>query len=186
MERPVSIKVKYTVDDPVRVVKFVRNQSFIYRYDAVLTASIVFVLFTVIIISMADDLVELNILGLVVFSSIPAILVGLVVHFLHRILFPLLARRRVKKYFDSSPIINDETLVEFSNEGIKTTGNLSSSFVKWGAITKVVESETDLMFYTGNESLPWYIPKTALVSDRALNSVKSCLRQNLVEKAKLL
>ena len=134
MEQPVSLKLKYTVDDPIRVARFVQRQSFIFRHDAILVAGIVFLAFALIIILMADNLAEINILGLVAFSAVPAIILGLSVYLLHRFFNPWLAKRRVTKYFESSPIMNDEKQIEFSNEGIRLTGNLSSSFVKWEAI----------------------------------------------------
>jgi len=186
MDQPISLKIKYTIDDPIRVARFVKNQSFIYRHDAILTTVLVFLFFAFLVFSISNSLSEINILGLVVFSVIPAIIVGTTVYLLHGPVGLWLAKRRVTKFFESSPLINDEKTIEFSQDGIKNTGNLSSSFIKWEAITKAIESDTDLMFYTGNEKFGWYIPKNAFKCDKDLSSIRILLRQTLNENAQLL
>lgn len=186
MEKPISVKVKFCIEDPIRVARFHQNQSFIFRYDAALTGSIVFLGFAVAIVGMANDLHEINVLGLALFSAIPATIAALAVCVLRGLISPWLARRRVTKYFKSSPLMNDESVIEFSERGIKSTGNLSSSFVKWEAVVKAVESKTDLMFYTSASFPGLYIAKNAFNSDADLDSVKALLRQTLDEKALLL
>jgi hypothetical protein len=186
MDQPISLKIKYTIDDPIRVARFVKNQSFIYRHDAILTTVLVFLFFAFLVFALSNSLSEINVLGLIVFSIIPAIVVGVTVYLMHGPVGLWLAKRRVTKYFESSPMVNDEKTIEFSSDGIKSTGNLSSSFMKWEAITRAIESETDLMFYTGNEKFGWYIPKNAFDSDKDIISVKTLLRQNLSENARLL
>jgi hypothetical protein len=179
MNLPISVRVKYTLDGPLRVAKFVQNERFVYRHDVILTAGIVFFGFALLIAWMANDLPQLNILGVLLFSAIPAFVVGLCVYLMHGPLGSWLAKRRAKKHFKSSPIMNDDLLFEFSNEGIRSSGNLSSSFLKWEAFTKVVESETDLMFYTANERYLSYVPKRAFGSNDDLHSVKKFLHETL-------
>ncbi len=94
--------------------------------------------------------------------------------------------RRVTRYFASSPLMNDEKLVEFSSEGIKTSGDLSSTFLKWAAITRAVESEMDLIVHTGNEKFGWFIPKTAFETNDDLIMARNILRKELNEKVRLL
>lgn len=185
MEKPVSVKVKYIVDDTIRVVRFHQNQSFIFRYDAAITGSFIFLAFAIAIVVMANDFDEINVLSLIIFSAIPAVAVTISVYLLHKLLYPWFAKRRVTKYFKSSPIMNDEILVEFLDEGIKSTGKLSSSLVTWGAIVKAVESNTDLIFYTGPAWPGLHIAKKAFDSDEDLDSVKVLLHQTLNEKAVL-
>ena len=182
---PISVKIQFSVDDAMRVVRFHQNQNFIFRYDVVITGSIVFLAFAIAIIALANDLNEINILGLILFSAIPAITVSVIVYFLHKILYPWLGKRRATKYFKSSPIMHDEILVEFLDEGIRSTGGLSSSLVLWGAFVKVVESQTDFMFYTGTGWPGLYIAKKAFNSDKEIDSVKVLLEQRLKEKAVL-
>jgi hypothetical protein len=183
---PVSVKVQHSIENTIRVARSHQNQSFIFRYDAVLTAVIVFLAFVIAIISMANDRSELNLIALFVFSAVPAVLVGLAAYGLRGILGEWLAKRRVANYFRSSPIMNEESIVEFSQVGIKTTGNLSSSFVKWEGITRAVESKTDLMFYTGTTFPGLYIPKNSFKYVADLDAVKNLLRLTLGERASLL
>lgn len=185
MKKPVSVKLKFSIDDIIRVVHFHQNQSFIFRYDVAITGSMVFLAFATAIVVMANDFNEINVLSSIIFSAIPAIAVAISVYFLHKLLYPWLAKRRVTKYFKSSPIMHDEILVEFLDEGIKSTGKLSSSLVAWGAIVKAVESKTDLIFYTGPAWPGLHIAKKAFDSDEDLDSVKVLLQQTLNEKAVL-
>lgn len=183
MEKVVSVKIKYSVDDTIRVVRFHQNQSFIFHYDVAITGSIVFLAFVIGIVVMANDFNEINVLSSIIFSAIPATAVAISVYLLHKFLFPWLAKRRVTKYFKSSPIMHDEILVEFFDEGIKSTGKLSSSLVAWGAIVKAVESKTDLIFYTGPGWPGLHVAKKAFDSDEDLDSVKVLLQQTLNGKA---
>ncbi len=166
--------------------KFVQNQSFIYRHDVLLTTGIVFVAFALLIVLMANDLPQINILGVLLFSVIPAIIVGGVVFLMHGPIGSWLVKRRMTRFFKASPIMNEERLIEFSSEGIKSEGDLSSSFLKWGGVTRVIESDTDLMFYTGKEKFGWYVPKSAFESNDELDSVKSLLYQRVNGKVNLL
>ena len=183
MNLPISARVKYTVEDPLRVAKHVQNERFVYRHDVTLTAGIVFFGFAMLIIWMANDLPQVNLPAVLVFSAIPAIIVGLCVYLMHGPIGSRLAKRRVTKYFGFSPLMNEELLFEFSNEGMKSSGNLSSSTLKWEAFTKVVESDSDLMFYIANERYPSYVPKSAFASSDDIHSVKELLRKTLSDKA---
>src|SRR5436190_23750135 len=108
MEQPICLRVKYTIEDPIRVARFIQNRSFIYRHDALLTGMFVFLAFIVLIVLMANDLTTFNVIGAIVFSIIPAITVGIVVYFMHGPFGSWMAKRRVAKYFKASPLMNDE------------------------------------------------------------------------------
>jgi hypothetical protein len=96
---------------------------------------------------------------------------------------PMLARRRVKNIFRSSPAANEEVLVSLSSEGIEMKGNLSSGSIKWDAVIKVVESESHLLFYS-SASLPFlYFRLSELDSDGHRNSLRQLIRHKLGERA---
>ncbi len=100
MDQQITISVKYTIDDPIRVARFIQNRSFFYRHDALLTATFVFLAFIVLIVLMANDLNTFNVIGAMVFSVVPAIIVGLVVYLMHGPIGAWRAKRRVTKYFE--------------------------------------------------------------------------------------
>ncbi len=184
MDQQITISVKYTIDDPIRVARFIQNRSFFYRHDALLTATFVFLAFIVLIVLMANDLNTFNVIGAMVFSVVPAIIVGLVVYLMHGPIGAWRAKRRVTKYFEASPLMNDERLIEFSSTGISSTGELSSSLLKWEAITKVLGSSTDLIFYIANEKFGWYM-KSAFTSGNDLKTLETYLKQRFDKKADL-
>ncbi len=185
MERQISSRLTFTPDDSIRVAKFLRNQSFIFRHDVLLTSGIVFVSFIVAIVLMADDTRAINIVGAAVFSSVPAISVGLVVLSLRQVFYPWFMRRTIIKYFESSPIINKETQFTFSVEGISVQNELAQSFSKWPAIVSVVESKSDILFYFGH-TIGWFIPKSAFESVDDLVSLRDLLRRSLTTNLHLL
>jgi hypothetical protein len=185
MAHMIAVKVTYTPDDSLRVAKFLRNQEFIYRNDVFLTAGFVFVAFIALIVIMADDFSSIRILGAAIFSAIPAAAVGAAVFILHKVVNPCLMRRTIAKYFDSSPSAGEECTLSLSEEGINAESALSSSFTKWPALAKVVESDSDILFYCGYK-MSWFIPKSVFVAQNELDPVKELLRQSLGEKAHLL
>jgi hypothetical protein len=185
MTRTICVDVKFTIEDPIQVAKFIQNQSFIHRYDAALTAGLMFVAFAVLIILIAGDVNGIYWFGTLAFSAVMAALAGGLVFLYRKILLPRWTKWRVKRFFQSSPISNQELRIEFSNEGIRSTGELSSSFVKWEAITRAAESDTHLMLHTNNEKFGWFVPKNAFASHHDLDIVKVLIRAVLSDRAKL-
>ncbi|MEP6847238.1 MAG: YcxB family protein [Acidobacteriota bacterium] len=170
MNQPVSLSIKYTVEDIIRVALFTRNQNFVYRYDAILVGLVIFLASAAVVLFMASDLREIRIPSLIVVGAIPAILVGGSVYLLHGFFHPWRIRQRLEKYFDLYPIFADTLEIEISDEGIRSTGKLSSSFVSWPAFVKIVESKTDLIFYT--TSAPnILLPKSAFATDQEFLSI---------------
>ncbi|MEO7674787.1 MAG: YcxB family protein [Pyrinomonadaceae bacterium] len=182
MERIVSVKLTYTPDDSFRVAKYIRNQSFIYRNDVWLTSGFVFIAFIVLIALMTDDISELRILGATVFSAVPAILVGVAVFVLHRLVQPWFMRRAIANLFRSVPTASEEKKVTFSDEGISTESDLMSNHVKWPTIGRITESASDILMFNG-KMLSGFLPKTSLTAEE-LDIIRELSRRNLGENAK--
>ena len=180
MEQPISVKFTYTPENSLRVAKFIRNQSFIYRNDVWLTSGLVFVSFIVAIILMADSIRAINVLGALAFSAIPAAAVGIAVFLLRKALNPWLMKRTIKKHFEASPSSNKEFLITFSDEGISSESELASNFTKWQAVVKVVESQSDILFYYGNKPT-WFLPKSAIESPDDLVLLNALLQKSVNE-----
>lgn len=184
MSRSVSVTVTYTPDDALRVTTWIKNQSYFYRNAAWIVSVTVFCVFIAMILFLTNDLGQLNLLGAIVFSSIPAALIGVVVFLLHMSLNPRLMRRAIAKYYRSSPISNEETETVFSDERIRIKSSLGSSEIEWPAIVKCVETDSDILFYLG--TLPsWFIPKQALASVGELAMLREILSDSLKGKTTL-
>jgi hypothetical protein len=185
MDKPIVFEVKYRPEDAMKVADFVQRQSFLYRHDALLTGAIVFLGFAFFIFALADDVGAINILGFAAFSLVPACLAGVLVYLIDRQIAPRFAKRRVNRYFDSSPTLKETKQIEISAEGIRSTGELGSSLLAWPAITKVVESPSAFLVYLGNEKFPGFYP-TNLIHADDLESLRSCLKEFLGVRASLL
>ena len=185
MAHTISVNVTCTPGDSLRVAKFLKNQEFLYRNDVLLTSGFVFVVFIVVIVLMADDFSALRIIGAMVFSVVPASVVGIAVFILHKVVNPWLMRRAIAKHFDLSPSACDESLVIFSDDGISVESSLSSSFAKWTALAKVVETDSDVLFYYGPK-VSWFVPKSHFATYDDLVSVRQLIQRSLNEKAHLI
>lgn len=184
MERSISVKVTYTPQDSLRVAQFIRDQSFVYRNDVWLTSGFVFIACIVAIVLMANDTSTINIIGVLAFSAIAAIAVGIGVFVLHKVLNPWWMRRTIKKNFQSSTTASEEVQITFSDKGVNSQTELTSSFTKWPAIVKIVESKSDILFYGGN-TITWFLPKSTFESPDDLASLKVLL-QDYVNKNVML
>ena len=185
MVQPVSLNVRYSVDDALQIAKYAQNQSFVNRNDALLTSGLVFIGFAIFIVFIADDLGVIYLFGTLIFSAIMAGIAGGLVFLYRKIVMPRLAKQRVLKYFRSSPLANDKMQIEFSTEGISTIGHLGSSLMKWDAITKALESDNHLMFYTGDHPYPWYVPKNSFGGNDDFDNVKILIHAMLTDRAVL-
>ncbi len=185
MTESVSAKLLFAPDDSLRVAQFIRNQSFIYKNDAILTSGLVFFSFIIAVVLMADDVGLLRIFGAMVFSAIPAIVAGIAVLGVHRFFNPWLMKRTITKYFASSPIANEETLMTFSDEGIFFESASVTSKSKWTAITKIKETKTDILFYSGL-ALTFFLPKRSIESVEILQKLRRLIREAVEERAHLL
>jgi len=164
---------------------FIRNQNFVYRYDAILVGLIIFLVMVAVVLLMANDLREIRIPALVIVGVIPAVIVGAAVYLLHRFFRPWRIRLRLEKYFESYPVMTDALDIEISDEGIRSTGKLSSSFISWAAFVKVIESKTDLIFYTtGSPGL--LLPKASFASEEQFLSVRAFVAETIGPKADLI
>ena len=181
MLRPVVVNVNFSIDDPVRLARFIHRQNPFYRYDVAITSISVFVGFSILILFLSNDFASMNWLGVGLCSALPAIVVGILVYLLHEFLQPILSRRRVRKYFESSPMGRESKTITFSDEGIAIIGELGSASMAWGAITRAVEAPNDFLFYTGNEKYPFYIPKRVISSDD-LDALRATLRLYVGER----
>ncbi len=184
MDKLVKLKFTYTPEDTLRVARFLSNRSFIYRNDAWLTGGIVFIVFIFVILLMANDISEVRIVATVIFSAIPATVVAIAVFALHKFLQPWTMRRTIAKNFASSPTASEEASIVISELGIETKTPLSSSFIKWPAITQVSESDSDVLFYNGS-SLNFFLPKEHFCSAEELQIFNTLLFEMLGEKASL-
>lgn len=159
MNQPVVFIVTYQPDDVLRVARFVQRQSFFYRNDALIAGLFMFFGIVLLILVLSDDLRTLNIFGAFLFALLPALATGFLVLLFNKRISSWIAKRRVNKFFLSSPTLNESRRVEISSEGIRTESNLDSSLLKWPAVVKVLETPNDFLVYLGKEKFPGFFPK---------------------------
>ena len=95
-----------------------------------------------------------------------------------------LRRWNIARQFRKLPDAHHPYTWELNAEGIRITGAVSSSEIKWAGIIKVRESNTDIFFFQAPK-FARFLPKRSLTKDR-LAAVRQLVRQLLPEKADLL
>jgi hypothetical protein len=184
MNQPVVFNLRYQPEDALRVARFVQRQSFFYRNDALMAALFMFFGIVLLILILSDDVKALNIIGATLFALLPALATGFLILLFNKRISSWFAKRRVAKFFLSSPTLNENRCVEISIEGIRTTSRLDSSFLNWSGVVKVTETLTDFLVYLGDEKFPGFFPKNAIdVHD--LDQVRKYFREFLGDRAHL-
>jgi hypothetical protein len=184
MDEKLFLHVKYSARDYARVSGFMKQQKFLNKYSFIFMFVGVFVTIAAFTFMLADDKSSINYLGLITVSLLPALALGGLIYFLEQFLSPALMKRSVAKQIKSSPALNEEQAICFSTEGIEISGELFSQKIKWEAIIKAIESETDFIFYTTRDSGKFF-PKTAFVSETDANFIRCLARAKLGDKAEI-
>jgi hypothetical protein len=111
------------------------------------------------------------------------VIVGLFVplYYLARFIQRLNIGRQVK----SVPGSDDVYTFTFSEEGITISGSLRSANLKWEAIVKVRESESDFLFYT-TKRFAQFLPKRAFRQNEEMKELRVLLGRQLGNRAQLL
>jgi hypothetical protein len=97
----------------------------------------------------------------------------------------LMQRFNVGRQVKSSPGINEPYVYTFDEEGIGIAGRLGNTNLKWEAIIKARETNTDFLFYTAKK-FAQFLPKRAFERNEAMNELRSMLRRKLGDRAQLL
>ena len=118
MDEKLFAQVKYSADDYIRVGVFMRKHLFLYKYGFEITFISVFFAVAVVIFVLADDKSAINYLGLISFGVFLAFFAGTLIYLGDKFISPLLSRRYVARLLKSSPLLNQENDICFSNEGI--------------------------------------------------------------------
>ena len=165
----IEVRVTYTPEDYLRVFRFTATkQTRIFTIMLVLGAAL-----------LAFLLYRANPAGFH-WWAIPAI-GALTCLFLGLIRW--LQRFNIGRQVKSIPGSSEPYVYTFTEEGITIAGRLSSANIKWEALVKARESQTDLLFYTAKR-FAQFLPKRAFDSE-ALTELRSMLRRNLGERAQL-
>lgn len=183
MNEEISIRAKYSVDDYVKALTYMQRQLFINKYNFLIAFVGIFALTALLTLFLANDKSSIKFFPVIFSALLPATIVGGLIFFLNRVVNPFILKRSISKQYKSSPAMQEENNIVFSIEGIKTTTNLASSTLKWEAIVKALESETEFLFYTSNK-FAHFIPKSIFASEIDVSSVRSLTRAKLGDKAK--
>jgi hypothetical protein len=98
------------------------------------------------------------------------------------VVVPWLQRRTVSKAYYANPAMQGQQTYEFTPEGLRMVGPLSSVFVAWPGILSARETDEFLLFFV-QKNLAYYLPKRTVASISDLEKLRELVRQNLGERA---
>jgi YcxB-like protein len=100
------------------------------------------------------------------------------------VVVPWLQRRTVSKAYHANPAMQGQQTYEFSPEGLRMAGPLSSVTVAWPGIISAVETSEFLLFFV-QKSLAYYLPKRAVQRSTELDELRALVLRQLGERATL-
>ena len=165
-----EVDVTYDRDDYVRAFRFMsRRQLRIFNWmiviGTVMSASVLY----------RADPADFH------WWVIPAIL-GLGIFFFG--LIRVNQRWNIGRQLKSAPDAQGSHRWVINGEGIRITGALSNTEIKWEAIIKVRESKSDLFFYSATR-FARFLPKRVLTDEQQKGHLRRLLTERLGNKAEL-
>jgi hypothetical protein len=97
-------------------------------------------------------------------------------------LVPWLQRWTVRKAYDANPAMRGHQTCEFSSDGLKLAGPLSSVSLAWPAILEAVETEEFFLFFV-QKAFAYYLPKRAVADGGDITELRSLIRNELGSRA---
>ena len=163
-----EVEVTYSRDDYVRAFRFMsRRQLRIFNWTIIIGA-----------VMFASVLYKADPAGFH-WWVIPAI-VGLGIFFFGLIRFN--QRWNIGRQLKSAPDAQGSHRWVINDEGIKITGALSNTEIKYEAIIKVRESKSDLFFYSATR-FARFLPKRVITDEQQDHDLRRLLTQKLGNKA---
>jgi len=98
------------------------------------------------------------------------------------VVVPWFQRRTVSKAYYANPAMQGQQTYEFTPDGLRMVGPLSSVSVAWPGILSAVETDEFLLFFV-QKNLAYYLPKRAVSSTAELEELRELARQKLGERA---
>lgn len=101
------------------------------------------------------------------------------------ILLRMVQLRKTGKIRKSTPAAQGPHIWRLNGEGIRITGELSASELKWEAIIKAQETRRDFFFFT-SKSRALFLPKRVFANNSQIIDLRDLMRNKLGAKSQLI
>jgi len=101
------------------------------------------------------------------------------------ILFRMVQLRTLGRIRKKTPAAQGPHIWRLSDEGIRLTGPLSDSELKWEAIIRAKETKRDFFFFT-SKSFALFLPKRVIASESQMIDLRHLIGEKLGGKAELI
>jgi hypothetical protein len=193
MNDSLEIKLSYTTEDFARVFPDIQQHVLKRKYWIYILPIGTFLGIILLIYSMSNNTDTLNYPAMIIFASIPALIMLAVVWILDKTsgwirevdkITPWAMNREALKLIKKNPQFSEETIITVSNKGINYSGASFSENLDWKIFTKSIESDSDIFLFTLTNDVR-FIPKRALESEEQKNLLDNLIKRNLGGKANL-
>jgi len=182
MNEKVEVNIRYSVDDYVRGCSFTQNRSSLfYKYEFFVIGFMSFVGFVIFHLIFTKTENEWNT------SDFTKLIIGLMIAIPVGYLFKdfhFLTEYSLKKQYESSPLLREESRISFSTNGIETESASLTNKISWSAITEFEDTEEDFFFFFSPKAA-LFIPKRVFTVEQQ-NEIRNLVKIHLGDKAKLL
>ena len=193
MNDSLEIKINYTTEDFARTLPFIQQHVFKRKYWIYILPIGTFLGIILLINSMSYKEDTPNYPAMIIFASIPALIIFAVVWILDKKsrwisevdkISPWAMNREALKLLKKNPRLTEETTMTVTNKGINFSSASSSENLEWIMFTKSIESDSDVFLFTLTNYVR-FIPKRALESEEQKNLLYNLIKRNLGGKADL-
>jgi hypothetical protein len=182
MNEKVEVNVQYSVDDYVRGCVFIRNRgSLFYKYEFWVINFMSFVGFAVFYLVFTKTENEWNASDFT--NLLFVLMIALPVCYLLNNLY-LFTEKSLRKQYESSPLLREESKIFFSADGIETESASLTNKLSWSAITETDETDEDFFFFT-SPKMALFIPKRTFTFEQQ-DKIRNLTKIKLGENARIL
>lgn len=179
MSEKILIEIQYNSDDYARGFEFIKNKSFFYKNNYLITGAISFITFIIVYFLFNKDRDDLS------FTDAFTVIVGLmlIIPIIYVVKdFQPFAEKSVVQQYKSSMLLQEAQTISFSEDGIESKSNLSASQINWNAVIEMAETDKDFFFFT-SPKIALFIPKRVFSLERQ-GEIKKLAKIKLGDKAK--
>jgi hypothetical protein len=187
MNDSLEIKINYTAEDFARTLPFIQQHALKRKYWIYIlpTGTFLGICGLIYLFSYKGD--QLNYPAIIIFASIPSLIMLAVVWILDKKsgwisevdkVSPWAMKREASKLLKKKPHLSEETTITVSSKWINYSSASFSENLDWIIFTRFIETDSDIFLFTVTNDVR-FIPKRALESREQKNLLYKLIKRNL-------
>jgi len=179
MDEKIAVEIQYNIDDYVRGLEFIKNKSFFYKNNYLITGAIAFITFIIFNLLINKDMDSLSL------TDVLMVIIGLmlIIPIIYVIKdFQPFAEKSVVQQYKSSVLLQEAQTISFGEDGIESKSDSSAGKINWNAVIETAETDKDFFFFT-SPKIGLFIPKRVFSVEQQ-DGIKNLAKIKLGDKGK--